>query len=38
MGASVHRHQATSGDVRRLLYQVRDASGDVGLRPATAWS
>jgi hypothetical protein len=38
VGANVHSHQATPGDVEPPLPQVNGTPGDIGLRQATAWS
>jgi hypothetical protein len=38
VGANVHSHQATPGDVQPPLPQVNGTPGDMGLRRAIEWS
>jgi hypothetical protein len=38
VGAKVHRHQATSGDIQRPLPRLSAMPGDVRLRQATGRS
>lgn len=38
VGANMHSHRATPGDVWRALSQADDTPGYVRLREATGWS
>jgi hypothetical protein len=38
VGANVHSHQATSGDIQQAFPQVNATLGDARLRLATGWS